>query len=202
MCVRESVCLQSVAKPIVILWLSLPLSSVKNITITMAIITMTISSTNAEASAGPNIKRQSSSLAGTNSGLWSGRGGSECEKVNSKNGTIRFVTYKEYPQRDKWLDGGHIYMQTDRAELGNVTASSQLCPSHSFPVNVSRTQQSWGSPSDRLCTCYISSDRNNLLPAQALQAAWDLKAKRESTEKGTEGKKKKRFSEQMQVSRK
>lgn len=97
--------------------------------------------------------------------------------------------------------GGHIYMQTDRAELGNVTASSQLCPSHSFPVNVSRTQQSWGSLSDRLCTCYISSDRNNLLPAQALQAAWDLKAKRESTEKGTEGKKK-RFSEQMQVSRK
>lgn len=97
--------------------------------------------------------------------------------------------------------GGHIYMQTDRAELGNVTASSQLCPSHSFPVNVSRTQQSWGSPSDRLCTCYISSDRNNLLPAQALQAAWDLKAKRESTEKGTEGEKK-RFSEQMQVSRK
>lgn len=97
--------------------------------------------------------------------------------------------------------GGHIYMQTDRAELGNVTASSQLCPSHSFPVNVSRTQQSWGSPSDRLCTCYISSDRNNLLPAQALQAAWDLKAKRESTEKGTGGGKK-RFSEQMQVSRK
>lgn len=97
--------------------------------------------------------------------------------------------------------GGRIYMQTDRAELGNVTASSQLCPSHSFPVNVSRTQQSWGSPSDRLCTCYISSDRNNLLPAQALQAAWDLKAKRESTEKGTEGGKK-RFSEQMQVSRK
>lgn len=54
-------------------------------------LTMTISSTGAEAEAGPDIKRQSMSSAGTNSGIQRG-GGWECEKVNSKNGTRCFAT--------------------------------------------------------------------------------------------------------------
>lgn len=132
---------------------------------------MTISSTNAEASAGPNIKRQSMSLAGTNTGLWGGGvWGWEgvCEKVNSKNGQYA-LSHTRNIRRET---NGWTHLHADRqswVELESVTASSQQRPSHSFPVNASISQQSWGSPSDRLCVCYISLDRNDLLPARELR---------------------------------
>lgn len=47
----------------------------------------------------------------------------ECEKVNSEDGTIHLVAYREQKQTKKWLDW-QIYMQTDSVERGSVTASS------------------------------------------------------------------------------
>lgn len=63
---------------------------------------------------------------------WAARGGGgwECEKVNSKNGTIRFDTY-EGIEADRQAD-----LHADGVEWGNVTASSQR-PAHSLPGDVS-----------------------------------------------------------------
>lgn len=69
---------------------------------------MTISSSGAEAAAGHDIKRQSMSSAGINDGMRRG-GGWECEKVNNKNGTRRFATFREQEQTDS-----PIYIQTDK----------------------------------------------------------------------------------------
>lgn len=114
---------------------------------------MTISSSGAEATAGPDIKRQSARTAGTNSER-PGGGGRECEKVNTKDGTRRFAS--------EWTDS-QIYIRTDGWCWVGECNSSILMPSlaRSLPVNVSMAERSHGPQSDRLHTYYICGAGNS-----------------------------------------